>query len=864
MEIPLTPRSRSNSSSRDESTPGATPSRRAILRGSVLGGAALASAGLGAVSGSPGTATQSRAGRLASLAGLQTAGPQTTGPQTAGPQTAAWQTVAQETALQETAPAAATVARSYDFNQGWLFGGMYTGGAAGAGHDDSAFAPVTLPHTVTPLSWGNWDYATWQNVWIYRKHFARPAARGARVFLDFDGVMTNATVLLNGKKVAAHRGGYLPFAAELTGALRDGGNVLAVVVDARWLDVPPSGSPQGPASVDYLQPGGIYRDVTLRVVPEVFLADVFARPSDVLTAGRKVHVQATIHAGVVPGTPVKIVTELLDGSRQLARTSAHTRIKAKGAATAALTLTGVGHVTLWSPDTPKRYTVRTTLSGPHGEHHVVEVKIGFRKAVFREDGFYLNGKRFKIFGLDRHQLFPYLGMGGPARLQRQDAEILRNDLNCNMVRCSHYPQSPHFLDACDELGLMVWEEPPGWGYVGGAAFQDLVLQNVHDMIVRDRNRPSVIIWATRLNETHGHAGLYRRTRRLAARLDPSRQTSGAMRSYSTAGWAQDVFAYDDYHVADGQATLRPPMAGLPYLVTEAVGALDGAPLYRWTDTGAVLAEQGRMHAQVHDRARSDHRYAGLLGWCAVDYASLRGDDRIWRNQKWAGVLDTFRVAKPGAAFYQSQVSPKEQPVIAPMFFWDFGPGSPASGPGPGSMIATNCDRLELYLDGKHHRSARPDSRGFPSLARPPVVLDLTVHGAGRPELRIDGYVGGQKVATVHMSADSSRDRLTLTADHGSIQADGSDMTRLTFRGVDAYGHQRPHLSGAVHLTLAGPAKLVGDNPFPFGEYGGVGGAFIRSLPGRTGRVSVRARHGTLGEAASRITVTPAAASREFV
>src|SRR5262249_18065047 len=155
-----------------------------------------------------------------------------------------------------------------------------------------------------------------------------------------------------------------------------------------------------------------------------------------------------------------------------------------------------------------------------------------------------------------------------------------------------------------------------------------------------------------------------------------------------------VYGYDDYHTADGDATLRPPLPGVPYLVTEAVGALDGPPLYRWIDTGAVLAEQGRMHAQVHDLAHADPQYAGLLGWCAIDYASLNGGDRIWQSMKTPGVTDPFRVAKPGAAFYRSQVSPSVRPVILPMFFWDFGPSSPSQGPGPGSMIATNCERLE--------------------------------------------------------------------------------------------------------------------------------------------------------------------------
>ncbi|HEX5294390.1 MAG TPA: glycoside hydrolase family 2 TIM barrel-domain containing protein [Streptosporangiaceae bacterium] len=736
-------------------------------------------------------------------------------------------------------------AQRFVFSQGWLFGGIYSEGSAAPGFDDRGFARVTVPHTVVPLSWGDWDPASWQDVWIYRRHFDGARLQGGRVFADFDGVMTSATVVLNGTTVAQHAGGYLPFAAELTSALVAGDNVLAVIVDARWLDVPPGGSPDGPAAVDYLQPGGIHRDVTLRVVPEVFLADVFARPADVLGAGRSVRVQATIDAAVVPAGPVTVTAEVRDGDRRLARAAVTVPVTAPGPAVARLSVTGLGEVELWSPETPRLYTVRTRLEAPGAPPHEVEVRTGFREAVFRTDGFYLNGERRLILGLNRHELFPYTGMAAPARLHRRDAEILRRELNCDMVRCSHYPQSPHFLDACDELGLMVWAELPGWQYVGGPAFRAIVEQNVRELVIRDRSRPSVIVWGTRLNESANETGLYQRTRQLADELDGSRPTSGAMNRYGLGGWAQDVYGYDDYRAEDG---LRPPLPGVPYLVTEAVGALSGAPLYRWTDTGAVLAVQGRMHARVHHLARSGAGYAGLLGWCAIDYASLNGGDRVWHSLKWPGVLDTFRVPKPGAALYRSQVSPQVRPVIAPMFGWEPGAG----GPGPGALIATNCERLELYAGGQHVATARPDHRNYGGLAYPPAVADLTVDGGGRPDLRIDGYVGGALVATARMSADPARDRLALTADHAALAADGSDATRLTFRAVDAYGNWRRHLTGSVALELTGPATLVGDNPFPFGEYGGVGGAFVRTQAGRTGRVRVTARHPALGAATVRL------------
>jgi beta-galactosidase len=746
---------------------------------------------------------------------------------------------------------------AYPFNQDWLFGGVYVDGAEAPGYPEAGFTAVTLPHTVTPLSWGDWQHTVWEEVWVYRKHINGPAS--SRVFVDFEGVMTSATVFLNGIEIASHQGGYLPWSAELTARLAAGDNVLAVVVDARWLDVPPSGASGGAWTVDYLQPGGIYRDVALRVVPRVFIADVFARPANVLSASPSVQVQVAIDAAAVPRAPVSVTASLMDGATRLASATTSVTLTGTGTTTATLTITGVTGITLWSPDTPKLYQVQAAIVAD-GVPHIVTVKTGFREAKFLLDGFYLNGQRFEIFGLNRHQLFPYTGMAAPERLQRRDAELLKNELNCNMVRCSHYPQSPHFLDACDELGLMVWEEPPGWQHlpVGDAAFAQLVVQNVHDMVVRDRNRPSVIIWGTRLNETWNDVPLYAQTRQLAYALDDSRQTSGALTNQGIQGWAEDVFGYDDYHSSNGNAILEPPVPGVPYLVTEAVGALDGAPLYRWVDTEATLAIQGRMHAQVHNIAQSNPAYAGLLGWAGIDYASLSGGDRIWHNVKWPGVTDTFRVPKPGAAFYRSQVDPSVRPVILPVFFWDFGSGSP-SGPGSDAMIATNCDRLEIYF-GSQHVTGVPDTADYGSLDHPPVFVDLSaVDPASRPDLRVDGYVGAELVTTLQMSSDPSKDRLVLTIDDPIINGDGTDATRFTFRVLDAYQNQRPHVgsSDTVKLALTGPATLVADNPFPFGTYGGIGGGFIRSLPGASGPVTLSAIHPTLGQATGPLTVQPA-------
>ncbi len=764
------------------------------------------------------------------------------------------------------ATTAATAVGSYDFNAGWLFGGVYTTGAERPGYDDRRFAGVTVPHTVVPLSWTDWNYQSWQQRWIYRKHFdgAGLAARGGRVLLTFDGVMTDATVVLNGVTVAAHAGGYLPFTAELTGRLKAGDNVLAVIVDGRWLDVPPDALSGGPDTIDYLQPAGIYRDVTLEVVPSVYLADVFARPVNVLAADRAVRVAATVDAGPLGSDHAVTVTAELLTSAGAKRAEATAGVRLSGPGTRAVTLTidRLGDVDYWSPENPVLYTVRTTLSHPGSAPHTVTTRIGFREAVFTTGGFYLNGARYKIFGLNRHQLFPYLGMAAPARLQRGDALTLKNELNVTMVRCSHYPQSPHFLDACDELGIMVWQEPPGWGFMGDAAFQRRFLSDVTSMVIRDRNRPSVVVWGTRLDETKNFPALYASARELAYRYDGSRPTAGAVTFRSTSGWAEDVFSYDDYRMVDGEPALYPPLAGVPYLVSEAIGAAVD-PHYRWFDPPATLANQARAHALVHQQAQADPRYAGVLAWAGIDYyaapdpADAGTLAKNWDSMRTPGVLDVFRVPKPGASIYQSQTDPAGRPVIIGCFWWDN-----ASPPGANSMFATNCDRLELSVNGRPWLTVTPDVKGFGALRYPPAFADLsganaaagTPDGSGLPDLRIDGYLGTRLAATVQMTADTSRDRLLLAVADAEIAADGSDATAVTVRATDAHGNHRPGTAGDVTLTLTGAATLIAANPFPLAAPGGVGGGFIRSRPGKTGRVTLTVRHATLGEASVELTV----------
>lgn len=232
-------------------------------------------------------------------------------------------------------------ARIISFNAGWLFGGFVTGSDQPA-FDDTALATVTLPHTVAPLSWQNWDPASWEQVWIYRKHFDAPVdTEGLRLFLDFQGAITQSSVTLNSNVVGEFTGGYLPFSAEITGKLQPTDNVIAVTLDSTFnLDVPPDRpAPSISSNVDFWQPGGIYRDVRLRAVPPVFIAGVVAEPVNVLDdSNRRVEVQVTVDAAVVPADPVAISVELRDPDSR--------RNAAIADVTAPVTITATGQTTV--------------------------------------------------------------------------------------------------------------------------------------------------------------------------------------------------------------------------------------------------------------------------------------------------------------------------------------------------------------------------------------------------------------------------------------------------------------------------------------------------------------------------------------
>lgn len=756
--------------------------------------------------------------------------------------------------------------QSISLDQGWRFAGAYEAGTPLPAQLESGWPRVDLPHCAVALSWHGWDPSSWECEWLYYRRVRLPAGvADARVLLDFDGVLSATTPTVNRTTLPRANGGYLPFSYEVTGLVQEGDNDLVVIVDGTWQQIPPSGAASGARSVDYMQPAGISRHVGVRIVHSAaYVDDVFVSPAAPPAGAFDIPVAVTIDTNAtLTGASVEVQLRPHGGEQVLGQARANVPRVGVGKQMVSVTLAGVDGIERWSPSSPALYDLTVTLRYDGTAVHALTVRTGFRDAQFTPKGFFLNGQRLILFGINRHQLFPYMGMSAPDRLHRRDAEILKTELNVNAVRCAHYPQSPAFLDACDELGIIVWEETPGWQYIGDRAWQKLWYQDVARMVQRDRNRPSVVIWGVQPNETQPPAAQATQAKSIANSNDGTRPTAGTNTRYNWRKYVQPVYAYDDYTTAKAHGVrvpaLRPPIPGTPYLVTESVGAVQAVHYFVRNQPQHDLQTQAIAHGMAHSQAQNPTAtYCGLFGWVGIDYASLNGY-RV-RTLKTPGILDTFRVPKPGAAIYQAQIDPSARPVIQPAFSWYFGSDAPVTALGSQALVCTNCDQIQAYLDGLPVGALTPAGRDFANLAYPPFYLDTTlVPAATTPDLKLDGYLNGELIHSRSFSADASQDSLHVAADDSAIAGDGRDATRIAFLAVDRFGNLRTYVGGEVTLTHTGPGRLVGDNPFDYSLAGGAGAVWLRSVNGQYGRATVTASHPTLGSGTVSVdTVAPSA------
>ncbi|PJF26880.1 MAG: hypothetical protein CUN53_06165, partial [Phototrophicales bacterium] len=618
---------------------------------------------------------------------------------------------------------------------------------------------------------------------------------------------------LNGHRLGEHAGGYVPFSFDLTPFLHENAeNTIQIELDSTERpDIPPNGY-----VVDYLTFGGIYRDVRLRLVEPAHIDGIFAKTKNVLSQpALDVDLRLRNLRGELRECRLRVA---LEGDERDFQYETLIFLPAGGSYNATVEMPPLRDIQLWTPDQPKLYTLNVYLYDGYTLLDHAWTRIGFRDAIFKDDGFYLNGERLPLRGLNRHQTYPYIGGAAPARLQRRDADILKYELGVNIVRTSHYPQSPHFLDRCDEIGLLVFEEIPGWQFIGDSDWKALVLRDVEAMITRDRNHPSIILWGVRINESPDDDALYTATNDLAHRLDPTRQTGG-VRNFNTSRKLEDVFTYNDF-----SNTIIDPVV-TPYLVTEFNGHM--FPTKTW-DNELKQVEHALRHARIQDRALAVPGVSGAIGWCAFDYNTHRelgSGDRICYH----GVSDIFRLPKFAADFYASQGL--KTPFVRAATFWT--QGDRDEGGNDPLWVFSNCDEIEVYIGDELEGRFQPDRETFPNLPHPPFRvphLDLIrLWGIHYQDLRIVGLINGEPAAEHRVAADGLPAQLMLIPDDEVLQADAIDMTRLVIKLADKYGNRLPYATAAIALTLEGDGVLIGENPFPL--VGGQAALYVRA--GRT-------------------------------
>ena len=748
-------------------------------------------------------------------------------------------------------------------NDDWRYLARYEEGFEAKDCDESAFTRVRLPHANTELPYNNFDERDFQFVSCYRRTVRMAPRAGVRVFLHFEGVMAAARVYYNGALLTEHLGGYTPFSCELTGRVTGGDDTLAVVVDSHERDdIPPFGF-----VIDYLTYGGIYREVWLEETGNVCLQNARVKPrrsTDCWIVETDAYVDNAIGASGKAGLRLTMRTSggetqtetfdvLLTGER---RQTLAVSFQAE-------------QVRLWDLDEPNLYEMKLELLRDGAAPDEIVRRFGFREAAFTPDGFVLNGKNIKLRGLNRHQSYPYVGYAMPKRAQEGDAELLKRELGVNLVRTSHYPQSAHFLNRCDELGLLVFEELPGWQHIGGEIWKQNAMTALEEMIERDWNHPSIVLWGVRINESQDDDAFYRATSDLARRLDDTRQTGG-VRNFANSHFFEDVYTYNDFvHSGQNEALKKPKdvyRSRVPYLVTEHNGHMYPTKKF---DCEEKRVEHALRHLRVLDRMYATPQISGSIGWCMSDYNTHKdfgSGDKICYH----GVTDLFRLPKYAAAAYRSQQDGTVVMEVASGMHH----GERAASDLSCVYVLTNCDSVRLYKNGVYISTCFPDRKMFPGLPHPPVAIRdfignqltekeglskrdsdrikrvfeaigkygdkslplryriamgrvmLKHHytytdavslymryvagwGSEATEYRFDGYIGDKLAAQVMRGASASAG-LRLTPQTTALTEGGTyDVCRVAVEHVDQYGEVLTYSNEAVRVTVSGAGERIG-------------------------------------------------------
>jgi beta-galactosidase len=728
-----------------------------------------------------------------------------------------------------------------ELDTGWLYNASDVSNGQSVSLSETGWTKVCVPHANVITKHAYQSESAFRIISWYRRHITIPSEySGKRFLLEFEAVSISATVYVNGTQAGTHQGGYTPFTFDVTDKITAGqDNLIAVRVDSRQQSsVPPEGG-----NLDFMIYGGIVRNVHLIIVDPLHVEWIFAstqNPSQSAPVNPTVSVKVKVVNNNASAKTCAVATSIADKSNRVVATASSSQsVPANGSVVASQTTSAIANPNLWDIDSPYLYTVYTQVKDGETVVDTYTERIGIRSITMsKTDGkFYINGKALKLRGLNRHETYPYIGRAAPRRLQRKDADILKYDLGCNIVRTSHYPQAPDFFDRCDEIGLLVLEEIPGWMYIGSGSWLDLEMQVLKDMVMRDRNHPSIFTWGVRINESADNNTFYRKTNDTAHALDPTRLTCGVRRSNSdpATSFLEDIWSQNFL-----QPSSSTPNGNMPVLTTEMIGHNYPAFSFSREDTllGLMLA-----HATAQSNSYAQGKWGGMIGWCAFDYASSHANAVTLTGGRYVsdhGMCDIFRIPKFCGYFFQSQRDPAIYgPMIYVTNFWRS--GSPTD-----LTVVSNCDQVELFVNGTSKGKIPPNvSTSLPQ----PVFAWSSSFTAGN--LKADGYIGNNKVATHTWYTPSSPTKITLTPDTTTI-FEGGDMTRVVVMVGDANNPFVPYDKTAVTLSATGAGDFIGESPISMEN--GVSAFYVRSRASQTGAITCSATATGLAPGSATITV----------
>jgi len=711
-----------------------------------------------------------------------------------------------------------------DFGTGWQFM---------RDNDPATAATINLPHTpriekLIPVN-------QWQGDCVYKKTFDVSPSADEKLFLYFEGVMHEAIILVNGKQLAHHKGGYTPFTVDITNVAKVGSNVVEVKVNNEDNPVIPPGKTIKTLDFNYF--GGMYRNAYLIRTNKVHITDAVAAD---MTGGGGIflhfnEVSAESASGVVQvhvqndfdvEKPITVRGKLTDRNGKEYRFSeSETTLQPGKYGTTSLSIR-LDKPYLWSVTDPNLYQLEVQIFSGKKLVDSYTSKTGIRKIEINDKGFFLNGKRMFINGTNRHQEYPYVGYAISDEAQYRDAVKIKN-AGFDMVRLSHYPQSEAFMNACDELGILVMNCISGWQFFGNEEFVKNSHQEIRDLAHRDRNHPSVFAWEVSLNESEmsedymkkaneilraelPHKGIYTAGWMDNANYDlfiPARQHGQApdyWKNYDKGGRQIFIAEYGDWEYYAQNAGLNQTAFANLKEEERTSRQLRSAGEKRLLQQAFNFMEAFNSNLKGKDKST-----IGQANWLMFDYNRGYNPDI-----ESSGISDIFRIPKFAYYFYQSQRSPKEKlgkdlvsgPVIHVATYWDA--KSPTD-----VTVYSNCDEVALYLNDVLVAKQKPARNTFTDqLQHPPFVFNLGKFTPGT--LRSEGFIDGKKVSEHNVSTPQAPKKIIIEVDRSGkgINASKPDVVLVYAKIVDENGTLIHDSTLNVTFELEGSdAAILGGN-----------------------------------------------------